>query len=87
MSFLSKQMFVLNCFISFYLNFKYFYVFSLKANVCFKVLFEMIIMFSETTENFITTLLWLLRLYQGAKMFPSLHSPSLRKTIGDQKHY
>ena len=46
------------------LNFKYFYV-LFQSRCLLKMLFEMIIMFSQFMENFLTPLLW----YEGAKMF------------------
>ena len=50
-------------------NYLNFYINFLKSYCLFKMLFEMINMFSQFGENFLTNLLRSIEFYQGAKMF------------------
>ena len=68
------------------LNFKYFYV-LFQSRCLLKMLFEMIIIFSQFMENFLTNLLWSFKLYEGAKMFLILITPNEKYDYKCQKQF
>ena len=58
-----------------YIEFQVFSKFLFQSRFLLKLLLEMITMFSQLMENFLTNLLWSFKLYQGAKMFLILITP------------
>ena len=69
-----------------YFEYIEFHKFLFQSRFLLKLLFEMITMFSQLMENFLTNLLWSFKLYQGAKMFLILITPHEKYDYKCQTH-
>ena len=68
-------------------EFQAFLCFYFQSRCFFEMFSEVITMFLQLRENFLTNLLWSFKLYQGAKMFLILITPHEKYDYKCQKQF